>query len=177
MFGGLFVEVWRRCCGRVWCGGDRFSGGFEDNWSGGAFDVVVFVAGWDCGGVNPALSFGGVEVKAEFLHVCGYGVEGVLDVGVVCDYVNVVHVSSRGCVGCGDVQLFVGLGECGVESECESRGGKGASHGNSAIRGMGLCSCVVKAALVGGLGGDPWSHERFVFGVVSLDGFYDGAVV
>ena len=82
MFGGLFVEVWRRCCGRVWCAGDRFSGSFEDNWFGGAFDVVVFVAGWDWGGVNPALCFGGVEFEAEFLHICGYGVDGVLDVGV-----------------------------------------------------------------------------------------------
>ena len=82
----------------------------------------------------------------------------VVDVGMVCDYVKFVHARGRGRVGCGVVKLFVGLCECGVESECESCGCKRASHGDSAVRCVGLCVCVVEAAVVGGLGGDPWSQ-------------------
>ena len=75
------MEVWCGCSGCVWRDGDRFGGGFEDDWPGGAFDVVVFVAGWDSGGVDPALCLGGIELAAEVRYVCGNGVESVPDVG------------------------------------------------------------------------------------------------
>ena len=96
---------------------------------------------------------------------------------MVCDDVDVVHVGSRGGVGRGAVKLLAGLGEGGMESKCEGSSRKGASHGDSSVGGVCLCAVVVKAAVVGGLGGDPWPEEWFVFWVVLLDGGYDGAVV
>ena len=170
MFGGLFVDVWCGCSGCVWYDGDRFGSCFEDGWSGGAFDVMVLVAGWDSGWVDPALRFRGVELEAEFLYVCGNCVQGVFDVGMVCDDVYVIHVGSCGCVGCSAVELFVGFGKRGVEGEGKSSSGKGASHGNPTVCGVSLCVCVVEAAVVGGLGRYPWPEEWFEFWVILLDG-------
>ena len=96
---------------------------------------------------------------------------------MVRDDVDVVHVGSRGGVGRGAVKLLAGLGEGGMESEFESSSRKGASHGDSLVGGVRLCVLAVDAAVVGGLGGDPWPEEWFVFRVVLLDSVYDGTVV
>ena len=64
----------------------------------------------------------------------------------------------------------MGLGERGVKGEREGSGGQGASHGDTAVRRVGLCGRVVQAALVGGLGGDSWSEEWFKLRVETLDG-------
>ena len=78
------------------------------------------------------------------------------DVGMVCDDVNVVHVGGCGCVGRGAVEPLVGFGKRSVESESESCSGQGASHWDPTVRGVGLCFCVVEAAIISGLGGYPW---------------------
>ena len=142
-----------------------------------AFDVLVCVVGWDCGRVDPALCFGGVELKAKACDIYGDDVQCVFDVCVVGDDVDVVHVGGCGRIfGTGVGELCVGFGKRRVEGEGECQRSQGAPHGNSAVCGVGLC-CVVNTALVGGLSGDPWSEEWFVLGVVLLDGLYDGAVV
>ena len=170
MFGGLLVEVWCGCGGRVWYDGDRFCGCFEDGWSSGALDVVVCVTGWNSGWVGPAFRFRGVELEAEFFYMCGDCVKGLLDVGMVRDNVYVIHVGGSGGVGCSVIELLVGFGKCGVEGEGEGCSGKGASHGNSTVCGVGLCVCVVEAAVIGGLGSYPWPEEWFEFWVILLDG-------
>ena len=46
---------------------------FEDNWSGAAFDIAVFVAWWDGCGMDAAFRFRGFYLEAMFRDVLGAG--------------------------------------------------------------------------------------------------------
>ena len=98
VFGGLLMDVWAASgtiIGNYW---DGFSSGLEDGGSGGAFDAVVCGVWWDCGVVNPAFSLAGVELESEIIDVLGDGRKCSREFGMVCDDVDVVHVSSGGCI-------------------------------------------------------------------------------
>ena len=62
VFGGLVVDVRGGCGGGVGCDWNGVSGVFEDGWTVGAFNVVVFLGGWNCVWVDPAFGFVGVQL-------------------------------------------------------------------------------------------------------------------
>ena len=99
MFWRLFMGIWCWCVWRVWCDWDWVGSGFEDNWPRGAFDVVVLVGGGYSCRVDPAFRLGGVELESKLVDVCSDYGKSVVDVGVVRDDVDVVHVGGNGRVG------------------------------------------------------------------------------
>ena len=78
VFRCLAVQVWCWCARGVRGDGSGVGGFFEDGWAGGACDAVVCVAGWDGVWVDPALSFGGVELQTKWCDVLFDGVECVV---------------------------------------------------------------------------------------------------
>ena len=95
----LLVGVRGLCVRRVWHDWSGVSRGFENNWPRGSLDAVVLVGGGYCSRVDPAFRLGSVELESKLVDVCSDSGEGVLDVGVVRDYVDVVHVGGDGRVG------------------------------------------------------------------------------